>query len=136
MSDRRTFVKKSAAGAVGLTLGGMSLSSKSYSRIIGANDRINIALIGLGRRVPAYYPAVSDKSNNVEILYLCDVMKSQREKVAGILSTKIDNKPKLENDIRRVLEDKNVDAIFNATPDHWHACGTWLGLEARKACIR
>jgi predicted dehydrogenase len=132
MANRRSFIQKSTAGAVGLTLGGMSFSPKSYARIIGANDRINVAFIGLGRRVPAYYDAVSYKSNNMEVLYLCDVMKSQREKVAKILTSKIDNTPKLENDIRKVLEDKSVDAIFNATPDHWHTYGTYLGLEAGK----
>lgn len=132
MTNRRSFIQKSAVGAVGLTLGGMSFSPKSYARIIGANDRINIALIGLGRRVPSYYPGISDKSNNVNVSYLCDVMKSQREKVAAALSTKIDNKPQLENDVRKVLADKEVDAVFIATPDHWHACGTWLALEAGK----
>jgi predicted dehydrogenase len=132
MSDRRSFLKKSTIGAAGLTIGGMALSSKSYSKIIGANDRLNIALIGLGRRVPAYYDAVSDKANNVEVSYLCDVMKSQREKVAEKLGSRLDYKPKLENDYRRVLEDKNVDAVFIATPDHWHAAGTWMGLEAGK----
>lgn len=132
MSDRRSFLKKSTVGAAGLTLGGMTFSPKSYSRIIGANDRVNVAFIGLGRRVPAYYQAASDKANNMEVLYLCDVMKSQREKVAKALSTRIENTPKLENDIRKVLEDKSVDAIFNATPDHWHTYGTYLGLEAGK----
>jgi len=132
MSDRRSFIQKSTVGAVGLTLGGTTFSPKSYARIIGANDRINVAFIGLGRRVPAYYDAVSDKANNVEVLYLCDVMKSQREKVAKILTSKIDNTPKLENDIRKVLDDKSVDAVFNATPDHWHTYGTYLGLEAGK----
>jgi predicted dehydrogenase len=40
--------------------------------------------------------------------------------------------PKLENDIRKVIEDPKVDALFNATPDHWHAPGTWMAVKGGK----
>jgi predicted dehydrogenase len=59
-------------------------------------------------------------------------MKSQREKVAQKLSGQVKGKPKLIEDIREALNDPEVDAIFNATPDHWHAPGTWIALEAGK----
>ncbi len=134
MENRRNFIKKASAGAAALTFGGVGIgySAKSYARIFGANDRLNVAVIGCGRRVPAYYPALTNKNNNVDLLYICDVMKSQREKTAEKLKGKLSVEPKLESDIRKVLADKKVDAIFNATPDHWHAPGTWMALEAGK----
>jgi predicted dehydrogenase len=133
-SNRRDFLKKAAAGAAGITIGGnaMSMSAKSYSRIIGANDRLNVAFMGCGRRVSAYYNAVKDKNNNVDLAYICDVMKKQRDKVGKDLSGKVTGKAELINDIRVAFDDQKVDAIFNATPDHWHAPGTWLALQAGK----
>ncbi len=133
-SNRRDFLKTAAAGAAGITLGGsaMGMSAKSYSRIIGANDRLQVALMGCGRRVGAYYSAVSNPANNVDLAYICDVMKSQRERVAKDLAGKVTGKAVLENDIRKIFEDKKVDAVFNATPDHWHAPGTWMAMEAGK----
>ena len=87
---------------------------------MGANERIQVAIVGLGRRVNAIYTPIFIPSNNVELIYLCDVMASQREKAAGVVADKMGIKPKLENDIRKVLADREVDAIFNLTPDHWH----------------
>ena len=133
-SDRRDFLKKVTAGAAGIAVGGsaMGMSAKSYSRIIGANEKLNVAIIGLGRRLGAYYEPISMKENNVELLYLCDVKKSQRELAAQKFSKYIDYKPKLENDIRKVIDDKNVDLIFNATPDHWHTPGAILAMKGGK----
>jgi predicted dehydrogenase len=59
-------------------------------------------------------------------------MKSQRDKAAKRFENKIRNKPVLENDIRKILEDKDVDAIFMATPDHWHTPGACMAMEAGK----
>ncbi len=133
-SNRRDFLKKVTAGAAGVAVGSsaMGMSAKSYGKIIGANDRINVAILGLGRRLGAYYQPISRKESNVELLYLCDVKKSQLERAAGKFSKYIDYKPKLENDLRKVFADKNVDAIFNATPDHWHAPGAIMALKAGK----
>lgn len=133
-TDRRNFLKKAMAGATGITVGGTALaaSAKSYSNIIGANDKINIAIMGLGRRLGAYIDPVGRKESNVELVYLCDVMQSQREKAAERFSKVVSNKPILENDIRKILEDKNVDAIFVAAPDHWHTPGACMAMVAGK----
>jgi predicted dehydrogenase len=133
-TGRRNFLKKAMAGATGVTIGGgaMASSARSYSRIVGANDKLNVAIIGLGRRLDAYLEPIGNKESNVELLYLCDVMKSQREKAASRFAKVIKNKPILENDVRKVLEDTNVDAIFNATPDHWHTPGACMAMEAGK----
>lgn len=128
MESRKDFLKKTALGAGGLALG---LSAKSYGNILGANDRIRVAFMGCGRRVPAYYESLADQFNT-ELAYICDVKKSQRERVANDLKDKISYTPQMTDDIREVLDDSDVDAIFNATPDHWHAPGSLMALQAGK----
>ena len=131
---RRGFIRKMSAGAAGIALAGNStaFSAKSYGRILGANDRINVAIMGLGRRLGAFTEPVTMKKSNVKLACLCDVMKSQREKAALTFAEITKDKFRLENDIRRILEDPEVDAIINATPDHWHAPGTWMAVQAGK----
>ena len=130
--SRRVFLKKSALAAGGVTVGAMSFTAKSYARIIGANDRLGVALVGLGRRYGAYLPPIGIKENNTGLLYLCDVMKSQRERAHGRVKKELGYSPKLENDFSKVIADPDVDAVFLATPDHWHAPGTLLALAAGK----
>ena len=132
--DRRNFIKKATIGTVGIALGNTvnAMSAKSYSHIMGANDRINLAIQGLGRRYPGFIDPIADKKNNVRLLYLCDVLKSQREKAGVKFAERIKHKPVLENDIRRVLEDKDLDAVFIATPDHWHTPGSSMALKRGK----
>lgn len=131
-NSRREFIKTTSMGAAALTLGGLGMSAKSYGRIIGANERLNVAIIGLGRRLGAYTDPISLKENNVNLLYLCDVMESQMANAAKRFAKVLDYHPTLEGDFFKVIADKNLDAIFNATPDHWHAPGTWLANEAGK----
>lgn len=134
-NDRRDFIKKVAAGSAGLALSGFSfnaMAAKDYRRIVGANDRLTVAIAGLGRRLGAFYEPVSLKTSNVELVYLCDVMQKQRENAAKQFAKRISNTPKLENSILKVIEDKTVDVLINATPDHWHAPGTWLAVKAGK----
>jgi predicted dehydrogenase len=132
--SRRNFLRTSVLGTAGLAVSGSTLgmSVRSYNRIKGANERLQVAIAGLGRRLEAYYQPVGLASSNVELLYLCDVMKRQRESGLQKFSKHISYKPRLENDIRKVLADKDVDVLINATPDHWHAPGTWLAVQAGK----
>ncbi|NNG08979.1 MAG: Gfo/Idh/MocA family oxidoreductase, partial [Arenibacter sp.] len=129
---RRNFIRTAAVGSAGVVLGSTKLSAKSYKRVIGANERIQVAIAGLGRRVSAIYTPVELKSNNVELAYLCDVMESQRLKAAKEMTPRLGYTPKLENDIRKVLGDKDVDALFNLTPDHWHAPGSIMAIKEGK----
>ena len=113
-SNRRDFLRKATAGAAGIAVGSsaMGMSARSYGRIIGANDRLGIGIVGLGRRLRAYIQPVSNKEFNVELLYLCDVMKSQRERAAEMFSRRVEHKATLENDLRKVIADPKVDVIF------------------------
>ena len=133
-TNRRDFMRNLTYSAVGVSFAGVAqgFTAKSYNRIMGANDRLNVALMGCGRRVSAYYDALKNKNNNVDLAYICDVMKKQREKVGKDLSGKVEGNAKLVADIQDVWNDKSVDAIFNATPDHWHAPGTWMAMQAGK----
>ncbi|MCG9970963.1 Gfo/Idh/MocA family protein [Christiangramia crocea] len=134
MTTRRDFISKTILGSTAIIAGNsaMGMAASSYRRIIGSNDRLNVAIAGLGRRLGGYYEPVALDSSNVRLTYLCDVMKSQREKALAEFSKHIDHKPKLENDIRKVIDDKEVDVLINATPDHWHAPGSVMALKAGK----
>jgi predicted dehydrogenase len=133
-SNRRDFLKTVSAGAAGVAVGATTLgmSASSYGRIIGANDRLGVGVVGLGRRLNAFVPPIARKESNVELLYLCDVMKSQRVKAADRFSQDMSHKAKLENDLRVVIDDPKVDVIMNATPDHWHAPGSVMAMKGGK----
>lgn len=128
MATRREFIKKTTMASAGL---GFAMSASSYANILGANDRVNLCFMGLGRRVGGFYSILGNKFNT-KLSYLCDVKQSQVDRAMGVLKDKIDYIPKSEEDIRKVLEDKNLDAVFVATPDHWHAPATIMALDAGK----
>jgi predicted dehydrogenase len=132
--SRRSFIRKTLVGTTGITIGGAGMSAQSHRRIIGANDRINIAIAGLGRRLymSPLMETMAMKESNVRLLYLCDVMESQRVQAAGEFSKLLDYRPALENDVRRIYQDQQVDAIIDLTPDHWHAPGSCYALQAGK----
>lgn len=133
-TSRRRFIKNVAASSAALSIGGVAsgMSAKSYGKIIGSNDRLNIAIAGLGRRLSGYMDPIVQKDSNVNLLYLCDVMDHQLEKANKRFQKRLDYKPKLEKDVRKVLADKDLDAIFIATPDHWHTPGAIMAMQAGK----
>lgn len=116
-NSRREFIKKAALGTAGITVGGLAngMSAKSYAKLIGANERLNVAIAGLGRRLEAYYEPIGRKDSNDELVYLCDVIKKQREAAVQKFSKHITYTPKLENDIRNVIADtRHVMNFFEA----------------------
>lgn len=133
METRRNFVRKSVLGVAGLTFGSaMSASAESYSRIVGANDRLGVAIIGLGRRLSAFYEPIALKQANVRLITLCDVMEKQRTAAMQNFAKHINYKPKLENDLRKINSDRKVDVVIHATPDHWHGPGSIMSMKAGK----
>jgi len=134
MTTRRSFINKSLLGGTALALSNttMGMAASSYRNIIGANDRLNVAVAGLGRRLGAYYAPIARKESNVRLRYLCDVMEKSRLNALKNFKEHIDYTPELENDIRKVIEDKEVDILINATPDHWHTPGSIMALKAGK----
>jgi len=130
--NRRAFIKKTGAAAAWVSLGTTTLSAKSYRRVIGANDRMNVGIIGCMRRAGAIRSSFTDLQDQVHVSYVCDVVKSRRDKYAASLKEPLGYVPPAVNDFREILADSQVDAVFNLTPDHWHAPGSFKALEAGK----
>ena len=131
MTTRRNFIKKTTASTAAITLGGLVLPSNAYSNILGANDHINCAIIGVRSRAKAHVKAIH-QDKNAKILYNCDVDDIIIEEHNVWCQENIGYVPKVEKDFRKILEDKNVDAVFIATPEHWHAPMAILALQAGK----
>ncbi|PPL00554.1 Gfo/Idh/MocA family oxidoreductase [Parapedobacter indicus] len=133
MEKRRDFIKKAAIASAGLTFGGpMIFSAKSYSNIMGANDRIRVATIGVNGRGNSMSSTFA-KQKNTEVACICDVDERAIPKaIKRVLDAGQVNVPRPEKDCRKLLEDKSIDAIYIATPDHWHAPLTIMGCQAGK----
>lgn len=130
-TTRRDFIKKTTTGTAAVTLGSMVLPSWANANILGTNDQINCAVIGVRSRAKAHVLAIH-QDTNAKILYSCDVDDTIIEEHNAWCQENIGYVPKVEKDFRKVLEDKDVDAIFIATPEHWHAPMAIMGLQAGK----
>ncbi|WP_316838285.1 Gfo/Idh/MocA family oxidoreductase [Pedobacter nutrimenti] len=135
MEKRREFIKKVAITAGSLAIGSKTFgfTASSYNRIIGANDRMHIAIIGLNGRGDSMSGTFAQQQN-VMINTVCDVDSRTIPKVQKNIMAigKQNEAPKGEVDVRKVMQDKGIDAIFIATPDHWHAPMTIMGCQAGK----
>ena len=134
MTQRRDFIKKSLIGGTGLAIGGIGLSAKSYASIMGSNDRINVAVIGIKGRGVSHIDAwcALKDSHNVRLKTLCDTDEQFFDPRAKTVLEKTGAKPLTEWDMRKVLDDKEIDAVSFATPNHWHALGTIWACQAGK----
>jgi predicted dehydrogenase len=134
MTKRRDFIKKSTFGSAGIAIGGMGLSAKSYGLVDGANERLNVAVIGTGGRGGAHvrsWCSLKD-SKNVNLRTVCDVDELLCNQKAALTEKLIKLKPLTESDMRRVFDDKDIHAVSFATPNHWHALGTIWACQAGK----
>ncbi len=133
VNSRRSFIKKAAAGSSLIALGGVGygFSASSYSRIRGANDRIVVGVMGTngrGRKMAANF-ALQD---NTEVAYICDVDDLAITKGIEAVKEAVGKTPKSEKDIRKMLELKDIDAVYLAPPDHWHVPATIMSCVAGK----
>ena len=118
-----------AAGVAGSAL---ASTAKNYAQILGANDRLNFAINGLNGRGYAHLSGLLANSKTARVAYVCDVDRRVLEKFTAKAEQVLGYAPKAEQDFRRALEAKEVDAITIATPDHWHTPMAVLGLKAGK----
>lgn len=120
-------------GAAGTALLARAASAAAYSRVLGANDRIRVALIGCGG-MGRYDLRDFLKIKNIECVALCDVDDSRvGETVKRVLDPASVAAPGLTTrDFRKVLELKELEATIVATPDHWHALPTIAACHAGK----
>lgn len=134
MTKRRDFIKKSVLGSAGIAIGGMSLSAKSYSSVIGANERLNIAVIGIRSRGAEHIASWCKigKSHNVQLMTLCDADEQFFAERAKTVIGETGIKLPLEWDMRKVFDNRDIHAVSFATPNHWHALGTIWACQAGK----
>src|SRR5207302_10426539 len=118
MVTRREFLDALAVGAAGLAVG---TTAKSYERIVGANDRLNFAVIGLNGRGYAHLSSLKPNKSAARISHVCDVDGNMLKKLADTVQRHMGESPTVEKDFRPILVKKDADAITVATPDHWHA---------------
>jgi predicted dehydrogenase len=132
-SSRRDFIKKSVGVSVAVAAGGILTESSalSYSRIRGANERINVSVMGVNSRGDALAQSFASQEN-CDVLHVCDVDSRAISKCIDGLSAFQQIKTEGFRDFRKSLESKDIDAIIIATPDHWHAPATLLAVQAGK----
>ena len=134
MTKRRNFIKTTLAGTAGIAIGGMGFSAKSYASIMGANERITMAVIGIRGQGNGHidrWCALKD-NRNVLLKTICDVDEELYPERVKKVEQAIGAKPLTEWDMRRVYDDKEIDAVSIATPNHWHALATIWAAQAGK----
>lgn len=145
-TTRRAFISKTGMLTAGLTLGVNQMSALSYKRIIGANEKIRVGFIGVGNRGTQLLQTFM-KMPDCEIAALCDVYEPyitrDRSKVdpryikdrpgqIPQMGETFPNKVERYAEYRKLLENKTIDAVCIATPDHWHALQTIHSVYAGK----
>ncbi|HUV00793.1 MAG TPA: Gfo/Idh/MocA family oxidoreductase [Bacteroidales bacterium] len=134
MTKRREFIRKSMIGTVGIAIGGIGLSPKSYASIVGANDRITLAVLGIRGQGGGHinnWCTLKD-NRNVRLKTICDADEQFFAGRAKTVLEKTGEKVVTEWDMRKVFDDKEIDAVSIAMPNHWHALGTIWACQAGK----
>ena len=128
--SRRQFVKGLAGTTIGIATFGSSIGTfaKSYSRIIGANERIKIGVIGCGGMANGHMEALlkMKESDNIEITAVCDVYTKRLNKAKEL------TKARAFKNYQEILENKDIDYVLIATPEHWHYQMTLDAIDAGK----
>ena len=123
--SRRSFIKSTA-----ITTAALGLSARSWAQVSGANETIRVAVIGFHGRGESHIDDLK-KIKGAKLVALCDVDKGVLNRgVDKLKKAGIDVEPYA--DIRKLLENKDIDAISIATPNHWHALGAIWGVQAGK----
>ncbi len=117
MSSRRTFVLSTAAAITSVQA--------------NANDRLRIAVLGVNGRGKDHIEGIQAQKD-AEVVLLCDPDMQVAEKTAADFAAKYGRRPKIEQDLRRVFDNKEIDAVTIATPNHWHALAAIWAVQAGK----
>ncbi len=122
-TTRRQFLKSSAKAAAGLAAAGAAASVLRPERVLGANDRVNVAVVGPGHRgrdlIELFYEHAKDL--NMEIVAVCDIWKEPREISANLVEKLSGRRPKLVRNTDELYSMKDIDAVIIATADFQHA---------------
>ena len=130
---RRTFIKKAITGTAVLSAGGVlpGFSARSYARILGANEKVRVGMMGVNSRGLALAGNFALQPN-CEVISVSDVDSRAADKCLATVGKIQQSTPKNQPDFRKALEDKDVDALVIAAPDHWHAPAAILASKAGK----
>lgn len=133
MSTRREFIRQAAVVSAAFTFGGLmdGIASDRKGKVLGANDRINIAVIGVNSRGKALAKNFS-KIPQCEVTHLCDCDSNALQTCQAEVAKITQKAPKGISDIRKLLEIKDIDAVVIAMPDHWHAPAAIMAMNAGK----
>ncbi|MGF1636400.1 MAG: Gfo/Idh/MocA family protein [Cyclobacteriaceae bacterium] len=128
LSDRREFIKKSAVSAIGM---GLTVGTAWSKHKVAPSDQIHVGLIGCrskGFEILKYHL----ENKGVKCLGLCDVDENILNERAAEVQKLYGQKPRLYSDFRKMLENKDIDAIIIGTPDHWHCLPMVYACEVGK----
>jgi predicted dehydrogenase len=132
-NTRRDFLKKSAKAAAGTYIATAGFSAQSYARIMGANDRVRVGVVGFSDRhrsshIPPFMKFYKDM--NFDIVSVSDLWKRRRDEGQAFLKDKMGHAVNAYRNNEELYNSKTVDAVFISTPDFAHALHT---IEAVKA---
>jgi len=122
--NRREFITGSIGAAT-------TFAMFSPTKSCAANNKVVMGVMGLGGR-GTYLAERFAQRPDVEIAYLSDVDTRRFARAREAVQEAQDRSPKMVQDFRRILDDKSVNALINATPDHWHALGSIMACQAGK----
>ncbi len=129
--DRRRFLGHAHAAGWGLAAAATILKDSRSVSAAPAHEKIVLAAVGAGGR-GSHLAAGFVERGDCEYAYVCDPDLNRAENLAKTLAARQSKPPKVVQDFRNALDDKSVQAIVSATPDHWHALTTVWGCQAGK----
>ncbi|HDR67731.1 MAG TPA: Gfo/Idh/MocA family oxidoreductase [Bacteroidaceae bacterium] len=133
MENRRTFIRKSLLGTAGMTLGVTAFSAGSYRRIIGANNRVRVGLVGFSDRAKeSLIPSFQNHAGslNFELVSVSDIWKRRREEGVAFLQQRYGLKAMAMRNNEEMYEKGDVDAVIISTADFQHALHTVEAVRA------
>ena len=135
--NRRHFLKRAAAGSLASTFA--ISGTKASGRVLGANNRVRVAVAGIAGRGQAHMRAYAEM-DDVEVTWLVDPDSRLFASRTAAIKKLAGNTPQCVQDFRRVLDDKTLDGVSIVTPDHWHAllaiwaCQAGKDVHVEKPC--
>lgn len=139
-NSRRSFLRTAATGALVAAVAPSAVHAEVKKPVIipasvkGANDRIRVAVLGINGRGKTHIEEVMGlaEKSNVEVAVLCDPDMNLLQEQSKGFEQKYGRKVAIEQDFRRTYDDKTIDAVTLATPNHWHALQTIWACQAGK----
>ncbi|MBN2639405.1 MAG: Gfo/Idh/MocA family oxidoreductase [Bacteroidales bacterium] len=132
-NNRRNFIKNTVLGASAIAFGGVleGFSAKSYRNILGANEKLRASIMGVNSRGFALAQNFAFQKN-CDLIHVCDVDSRAMERCITEVDKIQGIKPSAYPDFRKSLENKDIDIMVVAAPDHWHAPAALLAMQAGK----